>query len=65
VLIQRQVRHQPLQSVVLFFQLPEAAEFTDAEVRVFLLPRIERLLGDPELATEVADRRACFGLARA
>jgi hypothetical protein len=32
-------------------------------VRLFLLPRIERLLGDPELATEVADRRAGFGLA--
>ena len=53
-----------LQPYVFVFELPQAAELAHAQVRVFLLPRVERGLADPQLPAHVADRGAALGLAQ-
>ena len=58
LLVQREVGHQPFQSVVFFFYLPQAAEFAHAEVRVLLLPGVEGGVTHSELSAEVAERGA-------
>lgn len=62
MLVEREIGHQPFQPTVLFFELLETAQITHPQVVVLLLPWIEGLLGDSELATEVADRGAGLGL---
>jgi hypothetical protein len=54
VLIEREVGDEPLQSTVFLFHLSEPPQFTHALMGVLLFPGVEGLLGDPELATEVA-----------
>ena len=51
--IQRQVRHQPLQAVVLFAQLAQLAQFLHAKPRVLLLPGLERRLAHAELPANI------------
>jgi len=63
VLVEREVGDQALQSGVFVLELPQAAELAHAQVRVLLLPRVERGLADPQLPAHVADRYACLGLA--
>src|SRR5262252_10940071 len=64
VLVEREIGDQTLQSGVFVLELPQAAELAHAQMRVLLLPRIERGLADPQLPAHVADRRAAFGLAQ-
>ena len=54
VLVETEIRHQALQPRVLFLDLPEAPELTDAQMRILLLPGIERRLVDAHLATDMA-----------
>src|SRR6059036_2133147 len=61
VLVEREVSDEPFQSTV-FFELPEPAQFTHAQVRVLLLPGLERGIIDSRLSAAVADRGAGFGL---
>ena len=56
MLIEREVGHHPFQSAILFLQLSQPPEFADAQVGVFLLPRVEGLLRDPLLPAEIANR---------
>ncbi len=62
MLVEREVGHQPFQPAVFFFYLPQPAEFTHAQVREFLLPRIEGSVTDAELPAEIADRGTTLGL---
>jgi hypothetical protein len=36
--VEREIRHEPFQSAVFLFHLPQPAEFAHAEVRIRLLP---------------------------
>ena len=60
VLVEREVGDEPFQSAVFFLQLPEAPQLAHAQVRVLLLPGVERGVTHPELPAEVADRGAGF-----
>ena len=57
-LVERQVGDEPFQLGVFVAQLLQLAGFTGQHPAVDLLPAVERLLGDPDLATDVADRHA-------
>jgi hypothetical protein len=63
MLIQREISHPPLQSAVLLFQLSEPAELAHAQMRIFLLPGVEGLLGDAILPAQIANWGAGLGLA--
>ena len=60
--VEREVRHQPFQPTVLFFQLPETPQFAHSEVGVLLFPRIEGGLAHAQLSAQVAHGGAGFGL---
>jgi hypothetical protein len=62
VLIEREIRHEPLQPAVFFFHLPQAAQFTHAQMRVLLLPGVKGRVTHPELSAKVADWGAAFRL---
>ena len=62
VLIEREVNHQPLQAAVFCLQLSQSSQFAHAEMRVFLLPDIQRLLGNPEPTADIAHAGAGLGL---
>jgi hypothetical protein len=53
--IQRQIGYQSLQTGILVTKLPQLAHFQDTQVRVALLPDVERRLTDPNLPTYVGD----------
>jgi len=57
-LVERQVRHQALQLRVFVAQLLQLTGFTGQHSAVDLLPAVERLLGDPDLATDISHRDA-------
>jgi hypothetical protein len=63
VFIEREIGHQALQPPVFVLELPEPPELAHAQVRVLLLPGIERGFADAELPANVADRRAGLDLA--
>ena len=60
--VEREVGHEPFQPAVFFFDLPQAAEFAHAEVRVLLLPGIDGGVTHPELSAQIADGGAGVGL---
>jgi len=62
VLVERGIGDEPLQPRVFVLELARAAELTHAQVRVLLLPHVERGFADAELAAGV-DRRASLDLA--
>src|SRR5215831_14768036 len=64
VFVEREVGDQTLQSGVFVLELPQAAELAHAQMRVLLLPGVERGLADPQLPAHVADRGAALGLAQ-
>src|SRR6185503_18744406 len=53
--VQRQVRHDPFQLRVLFFQLPQATQLNRIQTAVLLLPAVERGFTDPQLAADFRD----------
>jgi hypothetical protein len=63
VLIQREVGDQLLELEVLFFELSEAAEFCDTHASKLLLPAVEGLFSDTEVAADFKDGCARFDLA--
>src|SRR6266581_751895 len=64
VLVEREVRHHALQPRVLVLELAQPAQLADAQVRVLLLPGVERGLTHAELPADVPGRRARLGLAQ-
>ena len=58
MLVEREIGDEPFQQAVFFFELPEPTQFTHAQVRLLLLPGVERGITHPELPAEVADRGA-------
>jgi hypothetical protein len=64
VLVEREVGDQALQPCVFVLELPQAAELAHAQVRVLLLPRVERRFTDAELPADIPDRRARLDLAQ-
>lgn len=50
---------------VLVAQLAQLADLTRAQVRVFLLPDVERGLADAHRTTDIRDRRTALGCLRA
>lgn len=61
--IEREVGDETVQSTVFFFQLPEPAQFTHAQVGVFLVPGGEGRVTDAELPAESADGSAACRIA--
>jgi hypothetical protein len=53
--IQRQIRHQPVQSRVLIAQLTQFTNLEQSEVTVPLLPHVKRRLANAHLPTDIAD----------
>src|SRR5215470_18056776 len=64
VFVEREVGDQTLQSGVFVLELPQAAELAHAQMRVLLLPGVERRLAHAELPAHVADRSAALGVAQ-
>ena len=62
VLVEREIRHEPFQPAVLLFHLQQSPQFAHVEMRAFLLPGIKRLLGNPELMTDIANAGTRLGL---
>lgn len=60
-LVQRQVRHKPLELCVLIFELLQS-DLRDAHPGVDLPPPVERRFGDVHLAADLADRRSSVRL---
>ena len=61
--IEREIGHQALQPPVFVLELPEPPELAHAQVRVLLLPGIDRRFTDAELPADIADPRAGLDLA--
>ena len=55
VLVEAEVGDQPLQPRVLLLELAQPPELTHPEMRVLLLPRIERRPTHPQLPAHVLD----------
>ena len=53
--IEREVRHDLLQLRILVAQRPQLAQLLQAEAGELLFPAVERLLADPEPATDLGD----------
>src|SRR5690606_5582070 len=62
VLVERQISNQPLQLRVLLAQLSQLAQLRRPQVRVLLLPDVERRLADAHLAADIGHRRATLRL---
>ena len=62
MLVEGEIGHQPFEPGVLLFHLPQPTPFAHTEVRVFLFPRVEGLLGDAELSTDIPDGGATLSL---
>jgi hypothetical protein len=57
-LVEGEISHKAFELTILVPQLPQLAELGDAQRAEALLPPVERLLADTELAADLADRRA-------
>jgi hypothetical protein len=57
-LVQAQIGDEALELAILLPELTQLAELTEPQGAEALLPPIERLLADAELAADLADRRA-------
>lgn len=55
VLVEREVGDEPFQPAVFFLQLPETSQLAHTQMRVLLLPGVERGVTHPELPAKVAD----------
>ena len=64
VLTEAEIRDQSFQPRVLFFELAESSDFIDAQVRMLLLPGVERRLADAQRPADIANRRPSLGLAQ-
>jgi hypothetical protein len=53
--IQRQIGHQALQPLVLVTQLLQLTDLQNPQVRVALIPDVERRLADPHLPADIPD----------
>jgi len=62
MLVQRQIRHELLELLVLFPQLPQLPDLRRSEAPVLLLLPVERLLRDLKRAADIDNRRAGFHL---
>jgi hypothetical protein len=62
VFVERKIGHEPFQPAVLFFCLPQLAEFAHAQMRVLLFLDVEGRVTDTELSAEIADRGPTLGL---
>ncbi len=62
MLVEREIGDEPLQARILILELAHPAHLVHAKVAVALLPDAERRLADPELPTDIADRRPGFCL---
>jgi hypothetical protein len=60
VSVERQVGDNLLQLPILVSQRPELPQLLDAETRELLLPAVERLLADPEAATDLGNFHVDF-----
>ncbi len=60
--VEREVGHQPFESGVLLFHLPQSAEFAHAQMPILLLPGIEGGLADTQLLAEITNRGATLSL---
>jgi hypothetical protein len=60
--IEREIRHQAFQLGILLTELPQFAQFTEAQPRILALPHVKRLLADADLPAHVHHGRAtlCF-----
>ena len=56
VFVQRQVRDHALQAGILVLERSQLPQRADAQVRVFLLPDVERRVAGPELSADVGGR---------
>ncbi len=56
--IERQIGHEAFQLGILLTELPQFAQFAEAEPRILPLPHVERLLADPHLPADVHHGRA-------
>jgi hypothetical protein len=62
VAVEREIRDDLLQLPILVAQRSQLAELLDAQSRKLFLPAIERLLADPEPATDFGDLLAAVDL---
>src|SRR6185503_1847011 len=62
LVIQREIRHQPLQPAILMLELPQPPSLIDFKAAVLGLPPVERLLADAVPATELGRLAAGLGL---
>lgn len=62
MLVECEIGDQALQARVLLLELPQAPEFAHPEVRVALLPDVERRLAHAELPTDIPDWGAALRL---
>ena len=61
-LVEAQIGNQLLQPEILFLKLPHVLQLRGRNATVFLAPRIERGIGNTQLATDVRHRRPQFSL---
>ena len=61
-LVEREIDHEPLHSIIFFLQLPEPPRFAHPQMGVLLFPRVEGGVTHPELSAEVADGGPGVGL---
>src|SRR5690606_13440631 len=64
LLVERQVRHDPLQPAVLLLELPQPLHLRRHQTAVLRLPIVVRRLADPRLAADLLHRRAFLALPR-
>ena len=64
MLVERQIRHQPLQARILVAQLAHLPQLAHPELAVLLFPDVERGLRHPQLPADIADRGTAVRLAQ-
>lgn len=60
MLVEREIRHDPLEPCILFLKLPNVPKLARFEVAELLLSDVERGLTDPDLPADVRDLGAVF-----
>jgi len=62
MVIEREIRHQAFQLGILITELPQFAQFTEAQPRILALLQVKRLLANADLPAHVHPGRAtlCF-----
>ena len=58
VLVESEVRHEPLQPSVLLLELPQSPQLTHTQVRVLFLPHVKRRFAHAELPTDISHCRS-------